>query len=153
MTDNPQDEPLSRPVNQSHIPKITNQESEVYVGTFYHVFVGYLDDPKFSWDGGNWNGNIPSRRYPALLTGRWSDRETCFELIRRIETRFYDGRQTDWSGWVARLSKDQIIAYIREMEGNADFDNDPDVKAFIDSLNPNKKYALVGCESPFAGTP
>jgi hypothetical protein len=28
--------------------------------TFCSTYIGDLEDPAFKWDGGDWNGNIPS---------------------------------------------------------------------------------------------
>lgn len=34
---------------------------------YLDVYIGWLDDPSFSWDGGDWDGNVPVRRSPFPL--------------------------------------------------------------------------------------
>jgi membrane associated rhomboid family serine protease len=33
------------------------------------VYIGDLSDPSFHWNGGNWNDNVPTRRFPVVTVG------------------------------------------------------------------------------------
>lgn len=68
--------------------------------TYCDVYLGRLDDLSFSWDGGGWSGNVPIRRSPFFP---WAGLGyvAFFRVIERIEEGKYDGRRTDWGGWVA----------------------------------------------------
>jgi len=72
------------------------------------VYIGSLKDRKFSWDGRDWNGNVPRQRSPDFPDGD----KAFWEVRRRITKGDLDGKQTDWGGWVARCNKSQIEAII-----------------------------------------
>jgi hypothetical protein len=73
------------------------------------VWIGRLDDPKFHWDGGDWNGNLPRRVSPFLPThAPW------YLLVRKIRNGELDGKQVDYGGFVARVTKQQIRDFVRE---------------------------------------
>jgi hypothetical protein len=68
-------------------------------------------------------------------------------LITKIETNIFDGKRTDWGGWVARISKDQLLAFIHELYG--DYEKSPsleELRDYVATLDPEKRYALVAAE-------
>jgi len=76
--------------------------------TYYDVYIGYNDD-SFSWDNGNWSGNIPrngSAGFPVPAPFN--------VLIDKIQAGEYDGKQLDWGSWGAKVSKQQIVDFIKE---------------------------------------
>jgi hypothetical protein len=120
---------------------------------FLEVYIGRLDDSRFSWDGGNWQGNVPHRLSPYFppvgANGEFR------EVTRRIESGRYDGKQTDWSGWTARVSKTDIAELIdtlyadysqsselRHIETQLD-----ELRAYVEDLEDGPPYALVATES------
>ena len=121
--------------------------------SYLDVYIGRLDDPHFSWEGGNWNGNVPhaiSPRFPEGRTAFW-------ELIKRIESGELDGKQTDWGGWVARVTKAQIEEFIRDIhDAHPWYQSDspmPHMKerldalrGFVATLKDDEKYALIASE-------
>lgn len=120
--------------------------------SFYDVWIGWLDDPKFSWDGGDWNGNVPSPQSPLFPDGF----EAFFTLMHRIRNGTYSGKQTDWNGWVMPATKAQIGAFINEFyAGREEYSESypyPEFRrallellAFVAGLDENREYALVAC--------
>ena len=133
---------------------------------YLDVYIGYFDDPLFEWDEKKWNkdtwsGNCPHRKsplfpYPAPF----------FQLIKKIENKEFEGKQVDWGGWVARVTKQQIIGFFRESylcryekEGESAFGFNPDIFrnkhaeehlkeliTYINSLDEKREYALVASE-------
>jgi hypothetical protein len=120
------------------------------------VYVGRLDDGRFRWEGGNWDANFPShitRDFPTI--GRES--KEFWELRRRIESGRYEGKQTDWGCWVARVKRAEILAFIQDMYGHqpgADDDVLPrqadqsleEIVRRVRALDPETLYALVAYE-------
>lgn len=112
------------------------------------VYIGRLDDPRFSWDQGDWNHNVPSRMSPWFPSGAF------YPLISRILDHKLVGKQTDWAGWVAKATKSQILDFLEELYGR-----DPcyspgsplphdhaalvKLRAYIDTLDDRTEYALV----------
>ena len=122
--------------------------------SYLDVYVGYLDDSTFSWDGGDWSGNVPKRRSPFLPDGYRVFRV----VLERINSGEWVGKQTDWGGWVARLSPSEIEQFIDEIYGppNDDaalFPGSPhllvdlrDLRQFVKELRRDELYALVATE-------
>lgn len=121
--------------------------------SYLDVYIGDLNDPDFRWEGGNWSGNVPTRRSPFFPDGSELQRQ----VIDRIDTGIYDGKQTDWGGHVARVTKQQIQDLIEDHYGKNQWYIDPspmphmlgalnEVRAFVDSLDDKKLYALVTTE-------
>jgi hypothetical protein len=119
-----------------------------------YTYIGWLDDPNFKFEGGDWSGNIPRRRFPREGTARWGGFESFNKVASRIERHVYVGDQTDWGAFVAKVSKQQLKDFVAEL-----FDDGPDkplpkhladdlreANDFIEALDPNKEYALVACE-------
>jgi hypothetical protein len=115
---------------------------------FYDVYIGDLQDPTFHWEGGDWNGNVPHRLSPFFPPGYLSGlKDSFWALITKIETNIFDRKQTDWGGWVARISKDQLLAFIHELYG--DYEQSPsleELRDYVTTLDPEKRYALVATE-------
>src|SRR5437870_3932645 len=78
--------------------------------SFLDVYIGDLEDPLFHWDGGNWNGNVPTRLSPFFPHGDRIRRV----MLERIDSKAYEGKQTDWGGYVAKVTKQQINDLIEE---------------------------------------
>ncbi len=79
------------------------------------------------------------------------------ELIDRIESGAYEGKQTDWGAWVAKVSKQQILGFIEDCYGQDRYYTDPkymphlydkmqELLRRIESLDEHKTYALVASE-------
>ncbi len=124
---------------------------------YIDVYLGRLDDPTFSWDGGDRNGNAPKVRtpwFPNTLTGR----EPFWELQTRIEDGVYDAKATDWGCWVARMTPGQVMEFIDEQYGAEDGDEAKkraaddaaklaEIRQFVRSFGPEELLALVAMES------
>ena len=113
--------------------------------TYSSTYIGDLTDPSFSWDGGDWNGNIPRGIGPAFPPMPTPD---------NYNGRFHDWvahtivtcKQTDYGGWVVRVGKTQLLDFIRYCYGS---ENDEAVNKLIDfvnSLEDAGQYALVAEE-------
>lgn len=111
--------------------------------TWYNVYIGSLEDPDFHREGGDPNGNIPNRLTPEF-PDLWRD---FFEVVQRIETRIYEGKQVDFDGWVAKVNKQQIQDFLDDRCAAAPDRSSPETTAelrnAIDALEPDKLYALV----------
>jgi len=120
--------------------------------TIHNVYIGDLQDPKFSWDDGDWDSNVPSRvseMFPPANV------ELFFEVIHLIKDGKLEGKQTDFGGWVAKVRKDQILQLISFW-----YDADPYQSEFeahlqgwwkkfrdsISKLEDDKVYGLVATE-------
>jgi len=125
--------------------------------TICAVYIGDLDDPSFHWDGGDWNGNVPRRlslEFPQV-GGHYNE---CFH--RWVDEAGIGCRQTDYGGWVARVSVDQLMDYIGFCYAADSRYTNPDEKqvwqhlndrldelcGFISTLESKKEYALVATE-------
>jgi hypothetical protein len=119
------------------------------------VYVGDLEDPNFSWDGGDWNGNAPRHLSPDFpptfgpTYGPWSI------IYRRIRDGQLPGRQTDWGAWVAPVTGREVVAVVEELYGDGYpmGDTFPHLQAALDrllrwleSIDPARLYALVAME-------
>jgi hypothetical protein len=121
------------------------------------AYVGDLEDPKFCWEGGDWNGNVPRRLSPSLAGCFW-------EIVRGIEAGRYPGKQTDFGGWVVKMTKQQLLQFVQEHLGPARHETDDgrpplaggqgvdserlqSIYAFLSTLAEGKLYALVATES------
>lgn len=121
---------------------------------YLDVYIGDLDDPSFSWDGGNWEGNAPHRESPFFPSGR----EAFWRLMRKIDSGELPGKQVDWGAWVARVTRREIEAFIKECYGAARlyqergevlghlYDQLQELRRYVASLEDGKEYALVASE-------
>jgi len=101
---------------------------------YLDVFVGDLEGPRFSWEGGDWNGNCPPPTGPALPNSLFS------RLVGAIEQGELDGKQTDWGCWAARMTGAEIEAVLLKWNCSED------VLQKVRSLESNKLYALAARE-------
>lgn len=113
---------------------------------FLDVYIGDIADPRFSWDDGNWEGNVPRRISPFFPDGH----RAYSVLVRRIGQGMYVGKQTDWGGWVAKVSKGEIQQFLLSCL-NIDVAAQPRSEhaalvEFVRSLDEDRIYALVGAE-------
>jgi hypothetical protein len=126
--------------------------------TYYDVYIGRLDDPSFSWDGGNWNGNVPHRLSPFFPPYARPGLRVWDEFHRRLASGEFKGRQTDWGGWVAPASKAQIEAFMADLYfPRPSLENlkrlfphvtDPldELVAFVSDMDDDGQFALVATE-------
>ena len=128
--------------------------------TICTVYIGDLDDETFSLDGGDWSGNTPSplsADFPPA-TGSYN---SCFH--EWVKNTGVECKQTDFGGWVARVTQSQLLGYIDHCYGSDPFYNDPDrmvmwegrpylvdrldaIKNFVSGSDSSKIYALVATE-------
>lgn len=121
----------------------------------YDVYIGDLTEGSwtqrgfphaFKWEGGSWSGNVPRRLSPSL-----PDDSLFREILRRIEVGELIGKQTDWGGWVARASKEEISTFLDRFYENSRVSAYGGaamlkaVRACLADL-PDAEYALVACE-------
>lgn len=117
---------------------------------FSDVYIGRLDDPRFSWDEGDWKNNIPRPISPFFPPIKGEDDRPFRALIDRIKKGEFNGKQTDYAGWVARVRKSEIKGFAEDLYGAF-----PELKTryrakeirvlfeFIEKLDEGKTYALV----------
>jgi hypothetical protein len=110
--------------------------------SYLDVYIGDLDDPSFKWDGGNWNGNVPTRLSPFFPEGG----RVWRVLIDRINAGTYVGKQTDFSGFVAKVTKQEILRFLDEMYSHDMYNQLRELRQFVDNLDDKKKHALVASE-------
>jgi len=121
--------------------------------SYFDVYIGDLGDASFRWDGGDWNGNVPVPISPFFPEGGrvWA------ALVDRIDDGTYDGKQTDFGGYVAKVTKQQIIQFIHEQYTNHDwyrssgpmphmYERLQELRRFVDTLDDRKQHALVATE-------
>ncbi len=112
------------------------------------VYVGDLKDPNFRWKGGDWDGNVPARLSPEFppMSGNYNEPFHAW-----VKTKGITCAQTDFGGWVARVTKSQIFEFIAEAyRGNEDLPwvkvSLPDLKQFVGTLLTEHEYGLVATE-------
>lgn len=77
--------------------------------TMCSVYVGNLDDEKFCWDGGDWNGNVPSPITSQFPCAQQHYNGLYHDWLKVVGVEF---KKTDFGGWVAKVTKSQILDYI-----------------------------------------
>lgn len=124
------------------------------------MYIGDLDDPSFSWDGGNWNGNVPRGISPEFPPTVGHYNQLFHDWVRSTNV---ESKQTDFGGWVAIVSKHQIRAFIDFCYQKDPSNTDPermldgegrgylvdrlnDLRDFVESLDDDRQYALVAAE-------
>jgi hypothetical protein len=128
--------------------------------TYRDVYIGELasgSDP-LDWDG-DWNGNVPKVISPWFPpTGGISFPKHPFaQLIDRISTGKFQGKQVDWGGWAAKVTKQEILDFITEVYGGDNCYTDPTVMPhlyeqmqtlteYVNSLPEGGTFALVATE-------
>lgn len=116
--------------------------------TICDVYIGNLEDPKFKWDGGDWNGNTPRSLSPDFppMSQHYNRDFKDWVAVTGVECR-----QTDYGAWVARVTKTQIIEFITKCyKGQEDLpwvkDDLKVLKQFVTTLDENLVYGLVATE-------
>ncbi|MBK9442380.1 MAG: hypothetical protein IPN53_14195 [Comamonadaceae bacterium] len=115
--------------------------------TICEVYVGDLKDPKFKWQAGNWNGNLPARLSPVFpaLPGNYN--RTYEAWVTKVGVL---SKQADFGGQVAKVTKLQILDFIASSYTRED---SPEMQArihdltqFVNSLDECQPFALVATE-------
>ena len=129
--------------------------------TYFDMWIGDLDDPDFKWHDGNYDGNLPKRKSPMFPPAR--DDYFFRDFFRWVELRRNDYKQTDWDGWVAKVTKEDILNFIDHRYKTDPRYTDPqqvlyrngkavfveqlnDLIEYVSSLDDEKLYALVAAE-------
>lgn len=121
--------------------------------TYFDIYIGFLDDPNFSWGKAGEDGRLPTAK--SLFFP--SSSSEFFDLINSIEKGEFKGGQVDWGGWVAIVTKAQIIEFMdkhfnqnwinRHINGLQHLNEKlTKIKEFVNNLEEHKEYALVACE-------
>jgi hypothetical protein len=109
--------------------------------TYRDVYVGELGpDEALDWGGDPRIGNAPKRIGPFFHP---IDKSPYELLHRAIDMNTLTGRQVDWGAVAARVTVDDIRAFVDECYGP---DVPADIASFIASLDPTRPYALVASE-------
>jgi hypothetical protein len=77
--------------------------------TYCSTYIGDLDHPEFKWEGGDCNGNIPPRLSPVFPPGPAHYHSTFYAWVDKVGVI---NKQTDFDGWVARVTQPQILDFI-----------------------------------------
>src|ERR1700674_2731718 len=94
-------------------PAIDSSTFWLSLVTYRDVYIGKLSEGPDPLDwGGDWNGNLPASESP-LFPPHGAD--PFSQLITRIKDGRFSGKQVDWGGWVAKVSKAEILRYIAEI--------------------------------------
>lgn len=116
---------------------------------FFDVYVAELDDPRFSWNQGDWSTrNIPRPISPFFPPA--NGREPLRAVIDRIKNGELAGKQTDNTAWVARVSIAELKKFMGDFYG--DFEKNKYRKEIrylnelIDKLDHSREYALVAAQ-------
>ena len=112
--------------------------------TYCTTYIGDLSDPSFSWDGGDWNGNIPRGIGPAFPPPSFNNYNSRFhDWVSKTKVTC---KQTDYGGWVARVDKTQLLDFIGYCYGSMQDERITELKDFVNSLEESGEYALVAEE-------
>jgi hypothetical protein len=131
--------------------------------TMSDIYIGDLDDPEFRWDGGDSNGNIPARLSPYFPPRGFHAPYNAHFFAWLRSNPAVEWKQTDFGGWVAKVTKRQIFEFIRFTYGTDPsytdsektlrwrgeaylVDNLDGLTRFALALDPKKTYALVATE-------
>lgn len=142
---------LAGPALSYHNRAVIYRKSGAAV-TYYDVYIGNLEDDSgaFSFEGGDWSGNSPPVIVP-LFPPATGYGEPFFTLKERIHSRRYEGRQTDWGCWVAKVFKSEIRDFIHEVYRIPPESAAPrylkELLAIVETLDDTKVYGLVARES------
>ena len=107
--------------------------------SFYDLYLGHADDPKFKWDGGEYAGNIPSIIVKFGSIGLMG----CVRARTLLESPAYGGRVLDWGASGAKLSKARVAEFLREFYGGTQRD---EMLRRIEALRDDREYLLFACE-------
>ena len=112
------------------------------------VYVGDLKDSKFNWEGGDWNGNVPGAITPSFPPPPNHYNADFHAWVKRTGV---ECKQTDFGGWVAKATKNQVLDYLRTTYSSS---QDlpwvklslPEVFESSEALDDHTFYALVATE-------
>ena len=110
--------------------------------TYCSTYIGDLDDPSFSWDDGDWHGNIP-RRLGESFPGPLEHYNRQFHSW--VAEAGVTWKQTDFGGWVAKVDKAQILEFIHYCYGSSSDKRIKELIRFVEELE-DKTYGLVAEE-------
>ncbi len=125
--------------------------------TFRDVYVGKLSDGPDPLDrGGTWSGNAPEREgcpdFPSHGAGDLN-KYPFTQLVSRIEGGRYEGKQVDWGGWAAKVTKSDILQFVAEVYPDDYGRGFPHLRRQYDellkclhALSDEGSYALVAVE-------
>ena len=107
----------------------------------YDLYVGRADDPRFTWEDGDCNGNIPEVVLHLACLGLGG----CMDAMKRLESSKYGGKRLDWGACGAYLTKERIADFLHEFAPDAGWllKSLPMLK----SLDESRLYVLFACES------
>jgi hypothetical protein len=108
--------------------------------TYCSTYIGDLDHPEFKWEGGDWNGNIPPRLGPVFPPGPKHYHATFDAWVDQAGVI---NKQTDFDGWVARVTQPQILDFIEFCYGLEITDAVEQLINFVHTLDDAKEYGLV----------
>ena len=121
--------------------------------TYCSTYIVDLSDPDFHWEGGTWNGNIPRRLSPVFP---WiPSQHYNSKFYEWVEATGVVSKQTDFDGFVAIVTKAQILDFVDfcyEMDAqrlhskvlpDQEMDALNEVLRCVAQLRENKHYALV----------
>ena len=108
--------------------------------TYCSTYIGDLDHPEFKWEGGDWNGNIPPRLGPVFPPGPAHYHSTFYAWVDKVGVV---NKQTDFDGWVARVTQPQILDFIEFCYGLEITDAVEHLINFVHTLDDAKEYGLV----------
>ena len=104
--------------------------------TYYDVYIARADDPAYTREDGDWNGNCPDALSPALY-----DRDCFHRIVSMVGNGGVPGKQTDWGCWVVIVDKIQILKFFKDVR------IPQEMAEFLRSLKDDQLYALVACET------
>jgi hypothetical protein len=112
------------------------------------VYVGKIDDPSFKWEGGDSNGNVPGRISPEFPP---MSRPYNGPFHAWVSSAGIKCIKTDYAGWVACVTKFQIIEFITEAyRGHEKLpwveQQLIELNDFVCTLDEDLVYALVATE-------
>jgi hypothetical protein len=108
--------------------------------TYCSTYIGDLDHPEFKWEGGDWSGNIPPRLGPVFPPGPKHFHATFDAWVGQTGVI---NKQTDFDGWVARVTKPQLLEFIAFCYGEEVTEAVQTLIAFVNKLDETKEYGLV----------
>ncbi|KUO78006.1 MAG: hypothetical protein APF81_17435 [Desulfosporosinus sp. BRH_c37] len=77
--------------------------------SFLDVYIGYSDDERFVWEGGEWSGNVPKRQSPFF-----PPKAPFRILVNKIESGVLSGKKVDWGAWATKVDKNYIELFFKE---------------------------------------
>jgi hypothetical protein len=128
--------------------------------TSFDVYIGDLEGPDFKLKGGNWSGNFPQQLGPTFPpSSGMAPMDIYLKVHALAESGKYPSEQTDWGCWVVIMTRNELLKYIDRLYGDGPiqvFDltikegetrEDHDIRLFVQSLDPIKRFGLVALES------